>query len=102
MLLCAAYVLPCAQIRDMLLHGPSVVVVDEGHELKNPSSRLCIAMGRVTTKRRVALTGYPLQVGEEGGAAAGPLVMLTWRRGTCPSDDDDDRQLRIIALAVLL
>ncbi|GFH19731.1 uncharacterized protein HaLaN_16732, partial [Haematococcus lacustris] len=45
----------------MLLEGPSIVVADEAHEMKNPSTRFCQAMCLIKTPRRIALTGYPLQ-----------------------------------------
>ena len=41
--------------------GPSVVICDEGHLLKNCSSKLSLAVNRIATRRRVILTGTPLQ-----------------------------------------
>ncbi|XP_022128555.2 uncharacterized protein LOC111002675 [Pieris rapae] len=50
------------KIRTALLEpGPDVVICDEGHLLKNDSSVLAVAMSRVTTKRRIVLTGTPMQ-----------------------------------------
>ncbi len=46
----------------MLISGASIVIVDEAHELKNDQNQYRRAMDQVTTLRRVALTGYPLQV----------------------------------------
>ena len=37
------------------------MVVDEAHEIRNERSRQSLALNRVVTKRRIALTGYPLQ-----------------------------------------
>jgi len=41
--------------------GPDVVVLDEAHTIKNPKSKRHEALSRIRTKRRVALTGTPLQ-----------------------------------------
>lgn len=49
------------QLRDWLLQDPSIVVVDEAHNIKNPKSRINQAMCMVKTRCRLALTGYPLQ-----------------------------------------
>nr|XP_049700819.1 uncharacterized protein LOC110378333 isoform X3 [Helicoverpa armigera] len=50
------------KIRTALLDpGPDIVVCDEGHLLKNDCSVLAVAMSRVVTKRRIILTGTPMQ-----------------------------------------
>lgn len=41
--------------------GADLVVCDEGHLLKNPNSRLSKALNRISTMRRIVLTGTPLQ-----------------------------------------
>uniref|UniRef100_A0A3B4UQ36 DNA helicase n=1 Tax=Seriola dumerili TaxID=41447 RepID=A0A3B4UQ36_SERDU len=41
--------------------GPDIVVCDEGHILRNDASNISKAMNAVTTRRRVVLTGTPLQ-----------------------------------------
>ncbi|XP_062845195.1 transcriptional regulator ATRX-like isoform X2 [Trichomycterus rosablanca] len=41
--------------------GPDIVVCDEGHILKNETSGICKAMSSIHTRRRITLTGTPLQ-----------------------------------------
>ena len=41
--------------------GPDLVICDEGHILKNETTVLSMAMHRLRTKRRIILTGTPLQ-----------------------------------------
>jgi len=45
----------------MLMSGPDVVVADEAHQMKNPATQQYKAMMQIATKKRIALTGYPLQ-----------------------------------------
>ncbi|KPJ04025.1 Transcriptional regulator ATRX-like [Papilio xuthus] len=50
------------KIRTALLNpGPDMIICDEGHLLKNDSSVLAVAISRITTKRRIVLTGTPMQ-----------------------------------------
>lgn len=50
------------KIRTALLDpGPDIIICDEGHLLKNDCSVLAVAMSRVVTKRRIVLTGTPMQ-----------------------------------------
>lgn len=41
--------------------GPDFVVCDEGHILRNNASGISKALNAVKTRRRVVLTGTPLQ-----------------------------------------
>ncbi|RHY31293.1 hypothetical protein DYB32_003633 [Aphanomyces invadans] len=48
--------------------GPDLVALDEGHRIKDPSSILCATLEKVTTHKRIVLTGYPLQVDSTNSA----------------------------------
>lgn len=41
--------------------GPDLVICDEGHLLKNSKTSLSKAVNKIRTKRRIVLTGTPLQ-----------------------------------------
>ncbi|KAJ1968215.1 hypothetical protein H4R35_006491 [Dimargaris xerosporica] len=41
--------------------GPSLVITDEGHLIKNPASQISVASKAFRTQNRICLTGYPLQ-----------------------------------------
>lgn len=42
--------------------GANLVVLDEGHRMKDPSSLLCQSVAKIHSHRRLVLTGYPVQV----------------------------------------
>ncbi|XP_051903435.1 transcriptional regulator ATRX-like isoform X3 [Hippocampus zosterae] len=50
------------QLKNLLVDpGPDFVICDEGHILRNDNSNISKAVGAVKTRRRVVLTGTPLQ-----------------------------------------
>ncbi|ODM94889.1 Helicase ARIP4 [Orchesella cincta] len=51
-----------SRIYDCLVEpGPDCVICDEGHRIKNSGAGISQALKAIKTKRRVVLTGYPLQ-----------------------------------------
>ncbi|KAL0084735.1 P-loop containing nucleoside triphosphate hydrolase protein [Phycomyces blakesleeanus] len=45
----------------LLNPGPSVLIADEGHRIKNSQAVITTLVNRINTPARVCLTGYPLQ-----------------------------------------
>ena len=41
--------------------GPDILICDEGHRIKNEASQIAIALAEITTKRKLVLTGTPMQ-----------------------------------------
>ena len=41
--------------------GPDMVILDEGHRIKNPETKVNKSLKKIATHRKVILTGYPFQ-----------------------------------------
>lgn len=44
-----------------VLNQPDMLIFDEGHRIKNMASKMCAVFNDIKCKRRLILTGYPLQ-----------------------------------------
>jgi superfamily II DNA or RNA helicase len=60
-LLLVAVLVVLQEVRAGLLSGPSIIIADEAHQMKNEKSFYCRMMRQLASRRRLALTGYPLQ-----------------------------------------
>ncbi|KAL4883310.1 hypothetical protein BJY04DRAFT_216611 [Aspergillus karnatakaensis] len=47
-------------VKNWLLNGPSIIVADEAHKMKNSTSAISLAAIQFKSKSRIALTGSPL------------------------------------------
>ncbi|KAL4928677.1 putative SNF2 family helicase/ATPase [Aspergillus undulatus] len=47
-------------VKRWLLEGPSIIIADEAHKMKNPTSKTSVAAMQFHSKSRIALTGSPL------------------------------------------
>lgn len=41
--------------------GPNMIILDEGHKIKHMNSQISKILSKIATKRRIIMTGYPLQ-----------------------------------------
>ncbi|OJJ48875.1 hypothetical protein ASPZODRAFT_111102, partial [Penicilliopsis zonata CBS 506.65] len=51
---------PDKDVSASLLDDPKIIVADEAHKIKNPASSLSVAVSKLLSKSRIALTGSPL------------------------------------------
>lgn len=48
------------RMKQYLLEGPNMVVADEAHKLKNPTTGVSLQASNFRTTGRIALTGSPM------------------------------------------
>lgn len=41
--------------------GPDLIILDEGHRIKDDTKQLSMALQKIKTHKRMILTGYPIQ-----------------------------------------
>ncbi|KAL2901481.1 SNF2 domain-containing protein CLASSY 3 [Bienertia sinuspersici] len=84
------------KIRQALLEQPDVLVLDEGHTPRNENSSIFKVLSKVSTKRRVMLTGTPFQNNFEELHNTIALVREEFGVLFSAQLDNDDRKIEVI------